>query len=89
LSLSAAPIASAAQRADLQPTGSARITGGVLASDNGRRVRRAAVRLSGNARTLERLRPLAVPVTLAAGETAKVEVGVRRQRRGRTLRTPH
>ena len=54
LSLSAAPIASPAraqsttQRPDPQPTGSARITGRVLAEDNGAPVRRAVVRLSGS-----------------------------------------
>lgn len=53
LSLSAAPIASPAraqsttQHSDPQPTGSARITGRVLAVDNGAPVRRAHVRLSG------------------------------------------
>ena len=31
---------------------------------------------------LERLRPLAVPVTLVAGETAKVEVSVSRPQQG-------
>ena len=53
LSLSAVAIASPAlaqstpQRPEPQPTGSARITGRVLARDNGAPVRRAHVRLSG------------------------------------------
>jgi Carboxypeptidase regulatory-like domain len=53
LSVSAVAIASPAlaqstpQRPEPQPTGSARITGRVLASDNGKPVRRAHVRLSG------------------------------------------
>ena len=53
LSLSAVAIVSpslaqsAPQRSELQPTGSARITGRVVASDNGAPVRRAQVRLSG------------------------------------------
>jgi hypothetical protein len=34
--------------------------------------------VSDGADILERLRPLAVPVTLVAGETVKVEVGVSR-----------
>jgi hypothetical protein len=55
LALSAASIASQAhaqtptQDSDPQPTGFARITGRVLASDDGRPVRRAVVRLSGSA----------------------------------------
>lgn len=55
LALSAASIASAAHAqsttrdSDPQPTGSARITGRVLASDDGRPVRRVVVRLSGSA----------------------------------------
>ena len=55
LSLSAASIASPAraqsttQDSDPQPTGSARITGRVLASGDGRPVRHAVVRLSGRA----------------------------------------
>ena len=55
LSLSAASIASPAhaqtttKNSAPQPTGSARITGRVLASDDGRPVRRAGVRLSGSA----------------------------------------
>jgi uncharacterized GH25 family protein len=53
LSVSAVAIASpplaqiTPQRPEPQPTGSARITGRVLASDNGKPVRRAHVRLSG------------------------------------------
>ena len=54
ISVSAVAIASPAfsqntpQRPEPQPTGSARITGRVLASDNGAPVRRARVRLSGS-----------------------------------------
>ena len=54
LAVSAVPIASPAlaqsmpQRPEPQPTGSARISGRVLARDNGAPVKRAHVRLSGN-----------------------------------------
>ena len=44
----------APQRPEPQPTGSARITGRVLATDNGAPVRRAHVRLSGPPRTAQR-----------------------------------
>ena len=44
----ARPALATPQRPEPQPTGSARITGRVLASDNGTPVRRARVRLSGS-----------------------------------------